>query len=445
MRRTLGVLPYCVIFAFGCSPDSSSSLNEEEQVVPSVEIASLESASTTAHRKEPIRPACTPTWAEGELKLNGQVLDLKIPKQGTYNIFPLDPSRILIASKHTWSDHSLQLPKGTLWSVACDQPKQPEIFYQRADSDFGHAALSKDGHALFFTSKDGIKRLFLATKTVQSVTDSPPVSELCWTHGETSYSQNMTDLVESLDPSSNVLRFRRGSHCGVSATWISRKWQLSLDNLDTDTPAMRSPRPYSTLTRDVSGQLWVGDGGHCDQPGLLDRQTPGFVFVSRNDGLNWDALPVKVGEAMAHTAIRSIRADKKRPGHLVIHAARCTNPLGTYGGLLYMTRDAGQSWRRVTVKREAGYPSDGGIGVVDFELIDGSIDRIRVWNDAKETFETHTTGNRWSKVDSLPFPAIENSAQTESGMLDVSEDGLIFAQGTQQASSRFPTQPPEAE
>ena len=392
------ILAGWLLSSMGCSgEEASSGLVNEQEPVPGVSVASLRETSNTVQRIVVREPACAPVLKDGQWSIRDTPLNGNLGKDDEVSVFALDPEHILLARKHRWDKEPMGPAKGTLWRVSCAQPALTDAFYQRAASDFGHAALSSDHHALFFSSREGIKRLFLATKTVQSVTDAPNVGDTCWTYGEEGFVQTLTDIVQSLNPKLNLLNFERGGPCGVMGTWTARPWQLAVGKDSVNAPPMRSPRPFSTLTRDVSGQLWVGDGGRCDQPGLLDLQTPGVIFVSRNDGVDWEAVKIQVGAASAHTGVRSVRSDRKRAGHLIVHTARCTNPLGTYGGLLYMTRDAGRHWSRVPIESAAGYPSDGGTGVVDFTLIEDSIDSIRVWNDKGETHVTRTTGSTWQK------------------------------------------------
>ena len=428
----------------GCQSEGPNELGEQEQVIPGVEIATLKTGPQKKEISEPIKPACLPSLQEGQLFVDGTAINISVDSERDYQVFPFDPDHILVGKKHPWRIHNLDAPKGILWSVPCKAPQKTEIFYQRVESDFGNAALSSSGHVLFFTSKAGIQRLFLSTKTVEPVIDSPPVSELCWTHAEKEYPQSMVDIVLGLNRNKGLLSFERGSFCGLSATWISRMWQLSIENVNPEVPTIRSPHPFTTLTEDASGQLWAGDGARCNQPGVIDKQTPGFVFVSRNGGVDWEAIQIQYGQATAHTAARSIRADHDRPGHVVVHGVQCTNPLGTYGGLLYMTRDAGKSWRRIPVSMKAGDPSDGGTAVVDFDLISGSIDRLRVWNQKGETFETNNTGRKWVSVKKRPHPKLQDTVLTDIGRWRTSSDGLELKSGSKKAVFRFPSQPTES-
>jgi hypothetical protein len=425
----------------GClSDEPSNSIGELKKVVPNVEIATLDAPLRKKRRARIIKPACLPTLKDGKLFIGNHPLELAVDEKQGFSAYPLDAARILIATKHQWNSSTIGAPKGLLWSVPCDRPEEASVFYQRTESDFGHGAMSLDGHGLFFTTTKGIYRLFLENKTVQPVTHSPAVSDLCWSRNEPSYSQVMVDIVQSVDPNSGDILFERGSFCGLAATWISRVWRLRDDVTQTSKSPMGSPHPYATITSDASGQLWAGDGGRCNQPGVIDRQSPGHVFVSRNDGVDWEAVQVRVGTATMHTAVQSVRADQERPGHIVIHASQCTSPMATYGGHLYVTRDAGKSWRKIPIGSKAGDPSDGGHAVASFELIEGSIDRLRAWNRAGDTFESHNTGSRWQKVAKKTPSEPQRSVVTDRGLFRASPDGIILKSDKKAETFYFPAQ-----
>jgi hypothetical protein len=438
--RLAACLLLCMAIA-GCDSDTpTNSIGEQENVVPNVEIATLDAPLRKKRHARIIKPACLPTLKDGKLFIGEHPLELAVDEKHGFSTYPLDAARILIATKHMWDSPTIGAPKGLIWSIPCDRPEDASVFYQRMESDFGHGAISLDGHGLFFTTTRGIQRLFLENKTVQPVTNSPAVSDLCWSRNEPSYPQVMVDIVQSVDPESGDIFFERGSFCGLAATWISRVWRLRADAADSSQPPMRSPHPYATITGDASGQLWAGDGGRCNQPGVIDRQSPGHVFVSRNDGADWKAVPVRVGAAIMHTAVHSVRADLERPGHVVIHAARCTSPMATYGGHLYVTRDAGKSWRKIPIGSKAGDPSDGGHAVAAFELMAGSVDRLRVWNQAGDTFESNNTGSRWQKVATRASPEPQRSVVTDRGLFRASPDGLGLKSGEKAEAFYFPAQ-----
>jgi hypothetical protein len=422
-----------------CSSEvPEEALNQDPNPVPLVGLAELQEGSPTTGPTRPLNPACRPEVKEGQLWVGERDLGIEAPKAEDVVTFPLDRERILVSIKSDWRHPELALGKGTLWVVNCEPPHEVTVFYQRLGADFGHGAISPDGQSLIFTSAQGIESLFLENKLVHTVTQVPAVADTCWTHGEGAFPQSMRDLVLGVDRAKGHVILERGAFCGLGSTWIGRIWHLKELMAPEDVP-MRSPRPIVTVQADADGILWVGDGGRCNQPGVQDLHTPGHVFQSDDGGDRWEKVRVRVGVGVMHTAAQAIVVDMRRSGHLMVHSARCTSPLGTYGGRLFITRDGGTTWKRVSIPAHVGDSTDGGQGVAGVALIGGSVDRFRIWNDAGECFQSMNTGSTWSKVSAKSKKPSPPTRVTLDGVsYGATEDGLERQVSGEEAERLFP-------
>lgn len=424
MPRLATPLLVLVLAASACTEaPTPGDLTPEQTPVPTVGLAPLQTETPRLPLPHATEPPCEAKLTESALWVHDQRLPLEPKEAEAVVTFGLDDERVLVALREHRDKLAGVAHRGALWRVTCDGSEKPTLFYQRAGADFGHAALSRDGQSLIFSGAHGLERLFLANKTVQTVTQAPLVDDMCWTKGEEAFDQTMRDRVLRVDLSTGEIFFVRGAVCGVGGVWTGHEGSVP-GQAGPEGPAIRSRRPITTAAVDQAGSLWVGDGGRCDEPGVRDVQSPGHLFHSNDGGETWEARTIRVGVGRMHTAAADIQADRRRPAHLIVHSARCTSPLGVYGGRLFLTRDGGTTWKRLSVPSQAGPPTDGGRSVASFRLIGGSVDRLWVKNAQGDTFQTHNTGAKWTQL-SDPKEALDLPAPTLDGATyHPSADGL---------------------
>jgi hypothetical protein len=86
-----------------------------------------------------------------------------------------------------------------------------------------------------------------------------------------------------------------------------------------------------------------------------------------------------------------------------------------------------------------GDSTDGGQGVAGVALIGGSVDRIKVWNDAGECFQSMTTGSTWSKVSAKSKkPSPPTRVSLDGVSYRATEDGLERQEAGEEAEKLFP-------
>ncbi len=428
------------LFPLGCNNDKPPQPLQKSAadagVAPKAAAADVGVASTPAvdlatpaAPAKAVAPACEATIAPtGEVQIKGKPAGITLAadaegRRGGVRVFAsATPDVVLVAVQPQWHVIGGATPDGKLWEVPCEAPGDKKPFMEVAGADFGNAAQSRDGALLFFTSPQGIGMLDLATRQWQPITDPPEVPKGCQAAQDKPLKS--VDVVTSRAVTGNKLVFERGGPCGKGGAWIAQELHL----IRPDQPSkreIRAPQPVSAVAIDAGGEVWIGDAGRCDVPGVNDPQTHGVAWVSKDGGQSWEKRPIQEGGKAALTAPRNLFADAKTPGRVLAYTARCALPDKAIGGSLYQTRDAGKTWKKIALPPEIPATAEGQ-GLHAVEVAADDLDRIVVWGLPHKRWETADGGKTWNEIGPGRLPrGLSRLAQNDRWIFRVSSNGLL--------------------
>jgi hypothetical protein len=368
--------------------------------------------------ESPGTPACQAVLLGGQVLVAGKPTGLTHdePALGVRKIraWPYDPRTILLAWQTTWEHARRADADGTLWLATCATPSDRRPWLQLPGADFGNAAFDPKARVLYATGPRGVVAVHLADGRTRELTVAPPLDDACWLDPEDGEADHQIDVVTGLSDDRRVLRFDRGAPCGFEGDWVASPYELELD---APRPKLHRPHPVATVAADAAGDLWLGDAGRCDEPGARDHQSPSLVWRSRDLGDSWEPIEVIAGGVRMHTAALVIATSAKEAGHLAVLSARCKSSAATYGGRLFVTRDAGKSWAVLS-------PPDGAGKLEALSLPEGGVDTLTVWAEGR----AHTSqdgGKSWkSELRGRP-PETWKRAQQGVAAFEATADGLV--------------------
>ena len=201
----------------------------------------------------------------------------------------------------------------------------------------------------------------------------------------------------------------------------------------------------ASLVGDKADTLWLGDAGRCDEPGVHDPSTSGAVWRSTDGAATWAQVAVvdpKSGRMV--TAVQSVWTDLTRPGHVLVHGARCRSSASQRGGSVYRSRDGGVTWSQLVIPRIVE-PADVGQNVLGVLPKEGDLDRLFIWTQ-QGIFRTRNAGETWFPVaddaDDHPGPApVEPPRYAQIGgyIYRATPDGLVRRErATRRIDRMFP-------
>ncbi len=337
---------------------------------------------------------------DGKINVDGKPTGLSLKPGTQIKATPYTTASILVAARSNWRSRQVTMD-GRLWEVPCQKPQAHSEFFKLDGADFGNSALDRQGQTLYFTSTKGIGALTFESKAHKTVTTPPKLPQKCWDDPDSP--RLALDVVVGERVSGNKLIFRRGGPCGQSGAWTAKEMHL-IRPLDEKRRELRSPQPVSTVARTADGTLWLGDAGRCTEPGVIDPQSPGVVWRSKDEGESWEQVEVGSKEEKANTAIRVLVADKKARGTLLAMSARCGTAVDKVkGGTLYLTRNGGRSWS--PIKMPEGLTTQApDLGIFAFEVFDDDLRKLRIWPQPNTRWETTDGGRTWKSVPPRPLP-----------------------------------------
>lgn len=368
------------------------------------------------------REACTASIDEtGQVSVEGTPTSLKLPPGSALRVHPYSTAEILVAVQPNPQMAGRALD-GRLWKVGCAAPHSHALLFKLDKADFGNAATSRDGEQLYFSSPQGIGALALSTLKWTQVTNPPSLKEHCGA-GQ-GVSGRAVDVVSAKRVSGNKLIFQRGGPCGEKGAWVTTEMHLTRP-LEPAKRLLKVPQQVSTVAIGADGAIWIGDAGRCDQPGVLDPQTPGALWVSRDDGDAWTQRLIKVGKDAPQTAIRRIYADARGRGQLLAVSARCKVGDVTRGGTIYQTRNNGRTWTRLNMPEGIESDTDDQ-GVHALEVVNGDLKRLRLWSSPSARWETEDGGRTWTQAPPRPTPRVSDRvAQNDAWSFRATSSGLL--------------------
>ena len=425
------IMTWALVFT-GCSET-----NVEADGAP----ATVASTPPPAAKQElpPDVPSCGVSVVDGKVRVRATQTPIAVASDKKLTVYPLDADAILVGVKA--SRASPDAPgDGKLWKVPCSAPDTASVVFEQAGADFGYGALAPDRKRVIFTGTDGVYALSLRDKE-SKVGPFPPALRLmevpepdvgCWLHGDPMARSRSRYLVRGTTPDQKSVAIEHWTPCGYGAVWVGEPLQVS--GLGTPDEIRVSPRQVATVAVDSRDRVWVGDAGRCDEPGMLDAQTPGFVYLSRDKAESWMRIQVFAEYGPMPTAAKTILTDAKQAGAAVVLAQTCTYRTGKRGGFLYYTRSLGANWARVPVPEEVGVRVDGGYGLTAVDLVDGDINKLVVWGVDGRAFRTRLGSGNWRPADGVGAPPASGTvvAKVGSFKLIAASDGLqrVAADGT---------------
>jgi hypothetical protein len=331
-------------------------------------------------------------------------------------VYPATKDAVLVA----YAGHDANGPYGStnLWRVSCKEG-EPEVVASIEHADFGHAALARNGRTLFFTGADGAFALDLSSYQAQRLTQ--PKREICQKN-EIPTRDVVGDFVDA-----RTLAVERG--CGFEFEWHGLPMLLR----DPGTPGMKeeaaSRPPPSSVAVGADGLLWLADGS------CKESTTYGRVLVSSDHGEHWRRVPVKMLEPQP---VRQVIADRTKPGAVLVFTSSCGTAAHVVPGWVYLTQDAGKTFRPFTVP--FGIPAAGDAGpaaeqdpIQAVTVIDGSVTRVVLFGESQQVeanktarWESRDGGRTWKDLPPVAAAPIASSATISSGdgELSIRKDGL---------------------
>jgi hypothetical protein len=331
-------------------------------------------------------------------------------------VYPATKDAVLVA----YSGHDANGPYGSavLWRVPC-KAGEPEVVASIEHADFGHAAPAKNGRTLFFTGADGAFALDLASYQAQRLTQ--PKREVCQ-NNQLPTRDVVGDFVDA-----RTLAIERG--CGFEFEWHALPVLLR----DPGTPKMKEeaiPRPPpSSVAVGADGMLWLADGS------CKESKTYGRVMVSSDRGEHWRQVPVKMPEPQP---VRQVIADRSKPGAALVFTSSCGSAAHVVPGWVYLTQDAGKTFRPFTVPSGIPAGEDGGPAAEQDPIqavtaIDGSLTRVVLFGESQQVeanktarWETRDRGRTWKDLPPVAAaPKVSPpTISTGDAELDIRKDGL---------------------
>jgi hypothetical protein len=362
---------------------------------------------------------------EVRVKVHGREVSLGKPETRPQElvVHPAGPNLVLVA--YTGRNEHGPYGGSTLWQISC-KDSRAEVMANVPDADFGHSALSPAGNELLFTGPDGIFALDLETRKSRRLTQAPDLA-----HCDTNDRPRALDVVGRF-MNRNTLSFQRGGPCGYEAEWEATGMLLRNPGA-AGTAVERAPRPpFPSVAVDASGGAWLADG-LCE-----DRSTYGRILFSSDHGDHWQK--VRVSTVESHP-MRNVIADRAKPGSLLVLTFACGSSAHVDPGWVYLTDDAGKTFRPIAVppgirKREDGAPASEQDPLQAVAAPDGAITHLILYGDREDVsgnmvarWESRDGGRSWktlAPVKSAPRPP-SPSATAGEWTLTIRKDGLYHS------------------
>ncbi len=374
------------------------------------------------------------TSAEGlriSVSTDGRVLSLAPvddPPQ-ELRVHPAGPDAVLVA--YAGAGEHGPYGSSTLWRIPCAAGPAEAVAHFDG-SDFGHAALSRDRHTLFFTGADGIFALDLATYQARRLTHAD--RDACARNHVPA-----RDVVGEL-ADAHTLSYESG--CGYEHEWNTVP--MLLRNLGTARmTAHEVPRPPpSSFALGPDGRIWLADGS-CREPATFGR-----VMVSSDRGDRWRAIAVKMLDPQP---VRQVILDRSRAGMALIFTSSCGAAAHSEPAWIYLTDNAGRTFRPITVPPgipgESGRPAGEPDPIQAVATPDGMLNHLVLYGQSTQLpagqiarWESLDGGRTWqvlAPVAAAPRPVVPLA--TIGGMeLAIRKDGLYRTRRGEPAVRVYP-------
>jgi hypothetical protein len=375
---------------------------------------------------------------EVRVRVHGHEVSLGKPESSVKElaVHPAGPHDVLVA----YGGRDENGPRGasTLWQISCADGRA-EIAAHVPNADFSHSALSPDGKSLLYTGPDGIFTFDIKTRQTRRVTQAPALAK-CDLNDQPRAQDVVGRFVDR-----NTLAFERGGPCGFEAEWDAT--DMLLRNPMTSHPTVeKAPRPpFPSVAIDASGGFWLADG-LCGDQSTYDR-----VLFSADHGDHWRKVRVKTRDEQP---LVQVITDRKDPGVLLVLSQACQSGAHTDPAWIYVTRDAGKTFRPIAVPPGIPRYAEGG---PDYEqnpvqaitAPDGDLAHLLLYGRSQDfggaligRWESRDGGQSWKAlgpVNAPPEPPPPTAARGEWA-LTIRKDGLYRSRNGGAAVRIYPKQ-----
>jgi len=403
----------------------------EPEPFPYEEVVAAASVKTVRTLPPPDVPRCGASVSEGKVRVRAKQTPIAASSAKRVTVYPFDQDAILVGVKAGRASPD-NPGDGKLWKVPCSQADTATVAFEQKHADFGYGVVAPDRKRILFTGHDGIYALAIRDAAGEpgphppavKVVDVPEPGDGCWLHGEPAARSRSRNIVKGLTADRKSVVFERWTPCGYDGVWTGT--ELHLANVGTKDDLPVSPRPVATVAVDSRERVWLGDAGRCHEPGVIDVQTPGHIYLSRDKAESWKRIQVFADNGPMPTAAKFILTDAKQQGAAIVLASICNYKVGKRGGYLYFTRSVGANWARIPIPEDVGVKVDGGYGATAVEIVEGDIDKLIVWGRDGRAFRTRIGSGNWRPADGVGMPPMtgNQNAQVGSFKLRATREGL---------------------
>jgi hypothetical protein len=380
-------------------------------------------------RPAPLALACEPSLAEvaagGGLGLRIGASVTRLPDTTLtlshllgLRIFPHTGDAVLVAFQ---GDRRIaQAPADpTLRRVSCVPPHGVETAVHEPGADFGWAVQAPGATTLYYPSR-GVRALDLATLARRDLAPAPAATPCVEATAGTPWL-----LLLGLGAAADTLHATYGDYCH------HEDWQgaaYSLRGLGSAQPTWQRRTPVATVVVAAGGRILLGDFAGCD---ILPSGTPGVVLASDDEGATFQRVSLSPANAEATpVAALGVSSDGR---NVVALTATCNfGERPTWGGELFLSRDAGRSFVAIAspfVDRDQDDAYQGAATAATLPTSD--LGRIVVSGIAYDgesschSYESADLGQSWTLQAHSACPPPSLAAQTAQARYFATDDGLL--------------------
>ncbi len=355
---------------------------------------------------ESVRPACSVTLVAStpstqQVSVGKHVVALE-PIDGPpqeLRVFPADSNSVLLA--YTGRTDNGPYGSSTLWKVAC-KTALIEAFVQIAEADFGHAVLARDRRSVFFSGRDGIFALDLASRRTKRLTMA--ASDDC---AKNDYQAR--DVVRGWTEA-DVLAFERG--CGYEHGWHTVSMVLRAPGKQGESVA-----PLETKQAPTMVALGAGGWRWSAADDCADVASFGRIVVASGKGDRTIMIAMLTPQPVRH-----IIADQRRAGAALVMTRSCGSAQHVDPAWIYLTEDGGNSFRPIGVPPGIAVGDSGGPASEQDPLLaiaapGGSLDLLVLCGQSSALigsmvgrWESRDRGKTWSVLQPLAEAVFDSSS-----------------------------------
>jgi hypothetical protein len=370
-------------------------------------------------------PACSLDFdGEGNVRIAGQATGVSVDPDTRPRLraFPWDHETILVAIGMTTPAYWAEPEQiGTLYRVACEQPREWTSLVHIEGADFAWAELSVDRRWLYF-SYPGVGVFDFAAWDWARL--SPPrMLSPCWSSEEPLAADDYVFGRIAED----ALVVYSGGPCGFEAEWEGRTQVI--DGIREDELPFRRNRAYvGTVVADSKGRLWVGDGGQCSVAESVFSPAHSGLWRSDDAGDTWTYVAIP---NLRERGIAGLWIHATDPSRMLAQAECCYNFAADFceGGELLLSENGGKTW--IEVSPRLTQPDPDAVGPVDQIEVDPVAWQIDVHVpsfEAELRLRSRDGGRSWQPLaadQTIEPTAISRAAEVGEWHFEPGLEGLL--------------------